>query len=135
MASKSGPHATSELAVYVGKRILELRYKKTQREIATEAGFINPNVLTMVKQGHSKLPMDRVATLAAALEVDPKYLLRLALLQHGNETTARVYDEIIGTIVSEREIGWLEVLRDASGNADPSVTTRARSAVRAIFGK
>ena len=135
MGSKSGHHATSELAVYVKKRILELRYKKTQREIAIAAGFNNPNMLTIIKKGDSKLAMDRVATLAAALEVDPKYLLRLALLQHGNETTARVYDEIIGTIVSEREIGWLEVLRDASGNADPAITSRARSALRAIFGK
>ncbi|WP_458790808.1 hypothetical protein [Yoonia sp. MH D7] len=48
---------------------------------------------------------------------------------------ARVFGEIIGTVVSEREIGWLEVLRDASGNADPAVTTRARAAVRAILGK
>ena len=135
MTRKNGPHAGSKLAVYVEKRILELRYKKTQREIAIAAGFNNPNMLTMIKQGNSKLAMDRVATLAAALEVDPRYLLRLALLQQGNETMARVHDEIIGTIVSEREIGWLEVLRDASGNADPAVTTRARSAMRAIFGK
>jgi hypothetical protein len=79
MANKLGPHATSGLAVYIDRRILELRYKKTQREIATTAGFTNPNMLTMLKQGHSKLPIDRVATLAAALEVDSKYMLRLAL--------------------------------------------------------
>lgn len=40
MASKSGPHATSELAVYVKKRILELRDKKTQRDIAIAAGCL-----------------------------------------------------------------------------------------------
>ena len=135
MARKPGPHATSDLAIYIDKRILELRYKKTQGEIATAAGFTNPNMLTMIKQGHSKLAIDRVATVAAALEADPKYLLRLALDQQGNETMARVYDEIIGTVVSRNETGWLEELREASGNSDPAMTSRARSAIRAIFGK
>jgi transcriptional regulator with XRE-family HTH domain len=135
MANKLGPHATSGLAVYIDRRILELRYKKTQREIATTAGFTNPNMLTMLKQGHSKLPIDRVATLAAALEVDSKYMLRLALAQHGNETMVRVYDEVLGTVVSQHEVGWLTLLREASDNSDPAVTTRARSTILSIFGK
>jgi hypothetical protein len=92
-------------------------------------------MLTMIKQGRSKLPLDRVATLAAGLEVDPKYLLRLVLLQHGNETMQRVFDEVVGTAVSKNEVGWLKELRDASENSDPAVTTRARAALRAIFGK
>ena len=135
MARKPGPHATSDLAIYLDRRILELRHKKTQRDIAAAAGFTNPNMLSMLKNGDTKLAVDRVATLAAALETDPKYLLRLALAQQGNETMARVYDEVIGTVMSQNELGWLEVLRDASGNSDPAVTSRARSAVRAIFGK
>jgi hypothetical protein len=117
------------------RRILELRHKKTQGEIATAAGFTNPNMLTIMKQGHSKLAIDRVATLAHALEVDPKFLLRLALAQDGNVTMARVYDEIIGTVVTHNELGWLEVLREASGNSDPAITSRGRAAVLAIFGK
>ena len=90
MARKTGPHAKSDLAVYLDRRILELRHKKNQSEIATAAGFTNVNMLTIIKQGHSKLAIDRVATLAAALEVDPKFLLRLALAQDGNETMSRV---------------------------------------------
>ena len=135
MARNIGPHASSDLAIYLDRRILELRYKKNQREIAVEAGFTNPNMLTMLKQGHTKLAMDRVATLAAALETDPKNFLRLALLQQGNQTMARVFDEVIGTVVSRNEVGWLEVLREASGNSDPAMTSRARSAVLSIFGK
>ena len=135
MARNIGPHASSDLAIYLDRRILELRYKKNQREIAVEAGFTNPNMLTMLKQGHTKLAMDRVATLAAALETDPKNLLRLTLLQQGNATMARVFDEVLGTVVSRKEVGWLEVLREASGNSDPAITSRARSAVLSIFGK
>ncbi|AGI71588.1 hypothetical protein OA238_c14400 [Octadecabacter arcticus 238] len=135
MARKPGPHATSDLAIYLDRRILELRHKKTQRDIAIAAGFTNPNMLSMLKNGDTKLAVDRVATLAAALEVDPKYLLRLALAQDGNETMFRIYDEVIGTVVSHNEVGWLEVLREASGNSDPAVTTRARSTILSIFGK
>ena len=35
MARKTGPHAKSDLAVYLDRRILELRHKKNQSEIAT----------------------------------------------------------------------------------------------------
>ncbi|MBT8410617.1 MAG: hypothetical protein KJP02_02315 [Octadecabacter sp.] len=81
MARKPGPHAGSDLAKYVDRRILELRGKKSQRDIAIKAGFPNPNMLSMVKNGVTKVAVDRVVTLAAALELDPKYLLRLALEQ------------------------------------------------------
>ena len=96
MARKPGPHATSDLAIYLDRRILELRHKKNQRDIAIAAGFTNPNMLSMLKNGDTKLAIDRTASLAAALEVDPKYLLRLALAQDGNETMFRIYDEVIG---------------------------------------
>ena len=135
MARKPGPHATSDLAIYLDRRILELRHKKNQRDIAIAAGFTNPNMLSMLKNGDTKLAIDRTASLAAALEVDPKYLLRLALAQDGNETMFRIYDEVIGSVVSQNEVGWLEVLREASGNSNPAMTSRARSAMRAIFGK
>ena len=55
-------------------------------------------MLTMIKLGDSKLAIDRVATLAKALETDPKNLLRLALLQDGNQTMMRVFNDIIGTV-------------------------------------
>ena len=135
MASKPGPHADTDLAIFLERRILQLQHKKTQRDIATEAGFTNPNMLTMLKKGQTKLAIDRVATLASALETDPKYLLRLALQQSRNETMVRVYDEVLGAVVTRNETGWLEVIREASNNSDPAVSTRARSAVRAIFGK
>jgi len=135
MSAKTGPHATSAIATFVDRRILELRYKKNQCDIAFEAGFTNPNMLTVIKKGNSKLALDRVATMAASLEVDPKYLLRITLEQSGNETVLQVFDEVIGTVVSKKEVGWLQLLREASDNSDPAVTTRARSTVLSIFGK
>ena len=133
--SKSRPYADSRLAKYLEKRVLELRPRKSQIEIATEAGFINPNVLSMLKNGASKLPLDRVPGLAKALESDPVLLFKLALEQLGGDTTARAVDEIFGAVVTHNEAAWLRELRDASDHSDPSLTARARSALRSVFGK
>lgn len=129
------PHANTRLAEFITRRVLELRSKKSQRDVAVEAGFNNVNMLSLIKSGTSKVPLDRVPALARALEVDARLLFRLALEQSGGETTRRAVEEIFGTVVSQNEIAWLEEIRDASGNTDPSLTSRARSAIRGIFGK
>lgn len=116
------------------KRILELR-PKSQTEIAAEAGFPNANFLSMVKTGVSKLAIDRVPALAQALECDPAYLMRLALEQEVGSTAAKALVEILGTPVSANERLWLAEIRDASGNSDPRPTTRARTAIRSVFGR
>lgn len=133
MAKK--PHADTRLAKYIEKRVLELRPDKSQAQIAEEAGFINPNMIAMLKNGSTKLPLDRVSSLAAALECDPKMLFNLALDQMGGATTARAIEQIFGTIVTRNEVAWIEEIRDASGHTDPSLTGRSRSVIRGIFGK
>jgi transcriptional regulator with XRE-family HTH domain len=128
------PHANTPLADFIEKRVLAMRPKQ-QNEIAEEAGFKNVNMLSMIKSGTSKLPIDRVAALAKALDCDPKLLFRLAFEQQGQETTALTIAEIFGAIVTRNEAIWLHEIRDASGNSDPGMTTRSRAALRAIFGK
>ena len=134
-AVKSRPYAGTRLAKFIETRILELRPRKSQIEIATEAGFVNPNVLAMIKNGSTKLPLDRVPSVAKALECDPKLLFKLALEQLGGATTAVAVEAIFGTIVTRNEVVWLEEIRDASGHTDPSLTTRSRTALRAVFGR
>ena len=129
------PYEDSRLIPYLEKRILELRPIKTQAEIGVEAGFTNVNMVSLIKSGATRLPLDRVPSLAAALEVDPARLLQLALEQWAGSAAARTFDTIFETIVTQNEVGWLTEIRDASANSDPVITTRARSAIRAIFGK
>lgn len=129
------PHADTRLAKFLRKRILELRPKKKQREIAAEAGYRNPNMISMLKSGASKLALDRVPALAQALDTDPRLLFLMAFEQSGNETKARTVEQVFTAIVTENEAVWLAEIRDASGHTDPALTTRARSALRAIFGK
>ncbi len=42
----------------------------------------------MIKNGSTKLPLDRVPSVAKPLECDPKLLFKLALEQLGGATTA-----------------------------------------------
>ena len=133
MAKK--PYQDSRLAKFVEARVLELKHKKSQAEIAEAAGFINPNMVTMIKKGASKLPIDRVPALAEALECDPALLLRFALEQSAGKTAATAIYEVIGQPITKNEMTWIMEIRDASGNTDPRVTSRASAALRGIFGK
>ena len=131
---KNTPFEHSKLAKFLDRRILELAGKKSQREIAIQAGFRNSNYVSMIKAGSSKLPLDRVPAMAKALEVDPKFLFILALDQTGFETTKAAVGDIFGAVVTDNEVDWLEEIRDASGHSDPRLTNRLRAALRAIFG-
>jgi hypothetical protein len=135
MANTLGkPHAKTRLVKYLTKRILELKPRKTQLEIASEAGFNATNMMTMIKTGSAKLPLDRVPALARALDTDPSYLFMLAVEQH-DPTLARVVKDIFGTVVTQNEVAWLEEIREASNHTDPTLTAKARKAIRGIFGK
>ena len=129
------PFEDTRLAQYVERRILELKPRKTQSEIAAQAGFVNPNVITMIKQGKTKAALDRVPALAHALECDPAYLMRLALEQAVGQTAAAAVIEIFGTPVTENERSWIEAIRVASDNGDPRLTSRSQAAINAIFGR
>ena len=129
------PHQDTQLAKYVERRILELKSSKTQAEIAAQAGFVNPNMITMIKQGKSKAALDRVPALARALECDPAYLMRLSLEQAVGRTAAAAVIEIFGEPVTQNELGWIKAIRSASDNSDPRLTNRSQAAINAIFGR
>ena len=61
------PHQETELAKYVAKRVLALKPRKSQIEIAAAAGFVHPNMVSMIKSGASKLPQ-RLRELVLRLE-------------------------------------------------------------------
>lgn len=129
------PFSGTRLPKYIEKRILELKPRKTQAVIASEAGFQNVNMLAIIKSGGSKLPLDRVFGLAKALECDPVWLFQLAIEQLDGNTTEVAISQIFRTLVTENEVAWIEEIRRASDHSNPSLTTRARSTIRGIFGK
>ena len=61
---------------------------RSQKLIASECGYANANMITMIKKNRTKLPLNKVAALAHALRVDPKYLLRLVMKEYQPEAWA-----------------------------------------------
>ncbi|KAA9010039.1 helix-turn-helix domain-containing protein [Histidinibacterium aquaticum] len=59
---------------------------KTQREIATEMGFERANVISMMKSGDMRIPLERIPAFAAATGVDSESLLKSAMLEYMPET-------------------------------------------------
>lgn len=129
------PYDDTRLAKYLERRISDLRPRKTQIEISNEAGFRSPNMLAMIKNGSTKLPLDRVIGLSKALECDAAMLFRMAVEQLAGDTSAMAIDTIFGAIITENEADWLRTLREASNDTDPSMTGKSQKAFRAIFGK
>jgi hypothetical protein len=67
----SNPHENTAAATFLTDRMRDLKHRKSQKEIAKEAGFLNSNFLSLLKSGANKIPLDRVPTPAKALEADP----------------------------------------------------------------
>lgn len=129
------PHQDTQLARFIERRVLELRPVKSQIQIASEAGFANPNMISMIKSGASKLALDRVPSMARALECDTAFLMRLALEQAIGPTAAVAVTDAFGQPITSNELAWVEAIREASNSSDPRLTSRARTALLAIFGK
>jgi DNA-binding CsgD family transcriptional regulator len=89
--------------------------EKSQKDIAEEIGYDKPNVLTMIKQGKTKLPVNKVGQLAMALGVDPVHLLRLVMSEYMPQTWEAI-ENVVGTsLVSRGERKLIESLRDQLG--------------------
>lgn len=86
---------------------------KSQTEIAQQAGFDKPNVITMIKQGKTKVPLAKIAVLAKALEIDPVYFFRLVVGEYMPDLMEIIQQITGGTIVSKNELEFLEVIRSA----------------------
>ena len=59
---------------------------KSQADIAREVGYDRPNVVNMMKQGVTKLPINKISAFAKALKVDPAHLLRIVMSEYLPET-------------------------------------------------
>lgn len=110
----------SLVAKFVSERI-RMTGKK-QVEIAEEAGFDQPNVITMIKQGKTKLPLAKVGLMAKALEVDPTHLLKMCLEEYQPDTWMAI-SPYMEDMVTADEMKILRAIRTGIGAAYISVMT------------
>ncbi|WP_040544680.1 helix-turn-helix transcriptional regulator [Salipiger bermudensis] len=59
---------------------------KTLREIATEMGLERGNVISMLKSGEMRMPIERIPAFAAATGIDPLALTRIAMSEYMPQT-------------------------------------------------
>lgn len=73
----------------------------SQTEISDACGFKRPNMISMMKAGHTRVPIDKIRPLAKALGVDPMYLFRLVFGEYQAEVLA-FFDEMVDREVAAR---------------------------------
>jgi len=123
MADKAKlPFEDSKMAVFLRKQIDALSGMKTQREIAAEIGYDKGNILSMFKRGEAKVPLDRVAAFARALEVSPQFFYRLALEQYGGKEGEALVKELFKNVVSEKEAAVINLIRQKIGGGTVDLT-------------
>jgi transcriptional regulator with XRE-family HTH domain len=59
---------------------------KTQTEIASEMGYERPNVISMLKNGLMRMPIERIPAFSRATGIDPTLLTRVAMTEYMPET-------------------------------------------------
>jgi transcriptional regulator with XRE-family HTH domain len=85
---------------------------KSQQQVATEAGFNKPNIITMIKQGRTKLPLAKVGPMAHSLGVDPVYLFRLVMQEYDPDTWQAIEEHILQQpVLTENELDIIATIR------------------------
>ncbi len=96
---------------------------KSQFLIAEECGFAKPNIITMIKQGKTKLPLAKVGLMAQALSIDPLHLFKMVMSEYEPDTWEMISDMILKQpFVTKNEMAIIEVVRESSA-ADPKIRT------------
>lgn len=87
---------------------------KSQKQIAEEAGFPKPNIITMFKKGDTKLPLEKVGRFAKAIEVDPIHLFKLCMAEYQPETWNEIQKMFGQPVLTANELEILEIIRSAN---------------------
>lgn len=87
---------------------------KSQVEIASDVGYDKPNLITMIKQGKTKLPINKVEAFAKSLGVDPMNLLRIVMGEYSPDAW-KVIESILGNeVITQAEMNLVQLYREAS---------------------
>lgn len=105
---------------------------KTQREIAQELGYENSNVITMFKQGLTKVPLAKAGSMAKALGVDPVFFFKLLLREYAPETLEAIEEFFDTRFLTKNERDLLESYRHATQGLDSTAAVVDASDVVAL---
>lgn len=120
---------SSNTAKLIETAMKRLEGRKTQAEVAKAVGFPRANMLSMIKHGKARLPLERVPALAEALEIDAALLFRMALAENwpGYE---RVVISIFRDVLTEEERDMISFIRHVTSGKVPQLTPRLERAIK-----
>ncbi len=104
----------------------------TQREIADRAGFQRANVISMLKSGEMRVPLERIPALARTLGMDERTFL-LAAIEEYHPGVHAVLVETLGLPMSDAELGILTMFRMASMRGNIELTEPFRQALEGLL--
>lgn len=87
---------------------------KSQREIANAIGIGKPNMISMMKLGHTKVPIDRIPDLADACGVDPVLFMRVALREYHPELLD-LTEDYVGDLLTLNDLRMVRCYRAIAG--------------------
>ncbi|MEJ7805265.1 MAG: helix-turn-helix transcriptional regulator [Telluria sp.] len=119
-AKQSTKRPSMDVANYISAMI-DLS-QKSQKQIAEEVGFAKPNMITMIKQGKTKLPIGKVGALARSLGLDPQHLFKMVMEEYEPATWEGIESIFSQPFVSENEMEIILTIRD-SGMVNPKIQT------------
>lgn len=86
--------------------------KLTQREISDKVGFKHASVIEMMKNGVTRVPLDRIPALARTLGIDERQFLILAIHEY-HPGIHEVLVETLGLPLTDAELGIITMFRMA----------------------
>jgi len=102
----------SLVARFIASRIEDSRL--SQKDIATLCGFENPNIITMIKHGNTKVPLDKIGLVANALEIDAIQLFKMCMEEY-QPSTWNVIAPLMESALTRDESRLLMALRESAG--------------------
>jgi hypothetical protein len=100
---------------------------QSQKDIAAQAGFAKPNMITMIKQGRTRLPLDKVGPMAKALKTDPVQLLAMCMKEY-HPATWKAIAPYLELAITEDERKLLSALRAwVGGSFNSALNEESRS--------
>lgn len=104
----------------------------TQREIAKRAGFPRSNVISMMKRGEMKIPLDRLPAIARALELDPAEFLGFALREY-HPDVHEALQQVMGVPLTAEEVKLVRMYRRANRSGTLKLEGRLLSRLRTLL--
>lgn len=104
----------------------------TDQQLCDALGYEKAVVLTLIKRGNIKMPLNKIPALAAALELDPAELLRAAI-RESDPALGQIIEEVFNPLrLTATEVNLIKNLRELSGDTAVAPIVFSKSVIALV---